>query len=181
MRGLIVFSNHMEDVEALGTRALLVRAGYDIDSVTFNQTKTVKTAYGQMISADFLEEDIEVHHYDFIVIPGGKYVSEIIDNDIAIKGLIKSFYEHHKVVCAICAAPRFLGRLNLLNNIKYTAFPGSEKDIEKGIYLADKKAVQDHQFITARSAGAIYEFAYEIIKYFDGKETANKLLKSIIY
>lgn len=181
MRGLIVFSNHMEDVEALGTRALLVRAGYEMDSIANHQTKTLKTAYGQSIIADYLIDDIDVDDYDFIVIPGGKYVMEVIDTDIEIKSLIKRFNDANKVICAICAAPRFLGRLGLLNHIKYTAFPGSEVDIEKGIYLPDAKAVQDDRFITARSAGAIYEFVYEIIQYFEGKSVADKLLNSIFY
>ncbi len=51
----------------------------------------------------------------------------------------------------------------------------------KGNYLPDKKAVRDGNIITARGAGAVYEFAYEIVSYFKGESKAKTLLKSILF
>ncbi len=181
MKGLIVFSNDMEDVEALATRALLVRAGYQIDSVTFENDKHILTAFGLNILADYLEDEIDVDSYDFLIIPGGKYVAKTVDSDQKIKSLAKTFNGQNKEICAICAGPRFLGQAGLLDEVKFTAFTGSEKDALNGKYLPQKKAVKDKLFITARGAGAIYEFAYEIVTHFSGKDAANALLKSILY
>jgi len=181
MRGLIVYSKNMEDVEALATKALLVRAGYHMDSMTFNPVKVLKTAYKQSIMADFTFDEIDVNAYDFLVIPGGKYVSETIDKDQDINSLAKRFYTNNKYVCAICAAPLFLGKAKLLENIKYTAFPGTEKMIDQGHYLGHKKVVSDDLFITARSAGAVYDFVYEIVKNLSNKDKADALFKSIYY
>ena len=181
MKGLIVFSNDMEDVEALATRALLVRAGYQIDSLTFNETKDVKTAFGLSIKADYLENEINPNDYDLLIIPGGKYVALTVDKDEKIKSLVKAFNAQNKPISAICAGPRFLGQIGLLDDVKFTAYTGSEIDMPHGKYLPKKKAVVDGKIITARGAGAVYEFVYEIVSYFSGKKAADTLLKRILF
>ncbi len=93
MKGLIVFSHNMEDVESLATRALLVRAGFDMHSLTFEDTKEIETAFNQKIEANFTMDEIDLDAYDFVVIPGGKYVSQVVDQDVNIKTLVTHFYQ----------------------------------------------------------------------------------------
>ncbi len=181
MKGLIVFSNHMEDGEALTTRALLVRAGFEMTSITFQNSLSITTAFGLILFANQFATDVFLEDYDFIVIPGGKYVAQIVDQDQNIKRLVSTFHEQKKLVAAICAGPRFLGQAGILNGIHFTCFTGSEQDMPNGIYHPELKAVRDQNIITARGAGAVYEFVYEIIKYYNGEEKAEFLLKSILY
>jgi protein deglycase len=56
MKGLIIFSTNMEDGEALATRALLVRAGFDMHSMTFESEKDIITSYGLTVKTDFLSQ-----------------------------------------------------------------------------------------------------------------------------
>lgn len=181
MKGLLVLSNGMEDIEALGTRDLLERASIQIETITFNRDKRVKTAYGVFVEADFLAREINQEDYEFLIIPGGKYVSQVINTDKVIKALVKEFTESNRLVCAICAGPMFLGEQGLLEGKTYTMFPTTHKDTYKGIYQKDKKAVTDGLLITGRGAGAVFEFAYEIIKYFKGEKAAQKVLDDITY
>lgn len=181
MKGLMIFSNDMEDLEALGTRALLVRSGLTVHAATFEDTLDIKAAYGTRVKADYFIKDINPLDYDFLVIPGGKYVALTIDDNDAIINLTKSFYEHHKMIAAICAGPRFLGRAGLLDKVPFTAYTGSEIDMPKGIYHPELKVLTHEGIITARGAGAVYEFAYEIIKYILGKEKAKHILNQILY
>lgn len=181
MKGLIVFSNHMEDVEALATRALLIRSGLKVDSLTFEKSKKIHTAFNQVVTADYMMDEIDIDSYDFVVIPGGKYVSEIIEKDVNIKLLATQFYQQNKLVAAICAGPRFLGQAGLLDGKNFTAYTGSEIDMPNGRYLPNKKAVRDQNIITARGAGAVYEFAFEIVKYLFDKSKAEALLKNILF
>ncbi len=181
IKGLIVFSNDMEDVEALATRALLIRAGYQIDSITFQDTKKIKTAFGLNIEADFFEEEIDLNDYDLLIIPGGKYVSYTVDEDHDIKDLARTFKAQNKVISAICAGPRFLGQIGLLDDVNFTAYTGSQKDMPKGIYQPDKKMIEDKGIITARGAGAVYEFVYGIISHFSGQKHAEQLLQNVLY
>jgi len=61
-KGLMVFSNNMEDGEALFTRALLVRGGLQIDTVSIGD-KEVKTSYGLYVKADYTLEEINLDTY----------------------------------------------------------------------------------------------------------------------
>ncbi len=181
MKGLLIVSPNIEDVEALATKALLVRAGLSVTTITFHATREIITAFGTQIKADMFGWNVRYDDYDFVVIPGGRYVHEIIEKDQDIQNCIKAFDKREKLVAAICAAPRFLGRAGALNGRSYTAFPGSEIDVPKGIYLPSIKAVRDGHIITARSAGAVYEFAYEIVTYLMGEEKGKALLTSILF
>lgn len=181
MLGLIIFSNHMEDNEALSTLALLRRAGMDIDTVTNNETLMVETAFGISVQADLLLTHIDVSLYDFLIIPGGRYVAETIDNADYMYQLITDFKNQDKDIYAICAAPRFLGRLGILDGVAYTAFPGSEQDVKNGHYLGEQKVVVTPKIITARSAGAVVDFVYEIVRKNKGEASAKSLIESIMY
>ena len=181
MKGLLVLSHHVEDGEALFTLALLRRIGLVVNTMTFQETKDIHTAYGQHVTADFKHTEIDHLDYDFIIIPGGKYVSEMIDQDDHIIKLATSFNDQKKLICAICAGPRFLGRAGILDGVSYTCYPGSEIDMPKGIYLKEQKVVVDGHIITARSAGAVYEFAHAITKKLLGEQKAQQLYASILY
>ncbi|TNF08802.1 MAG: DJ-1/PfpI family protein [Bacillota bacterium] len=181
MKGLLIVSHDMEDGEALTTRALLRRAGLEVDTLTFQDSKQIITAFGLKVEADYLYQEVSYDSYDFIVIPGGKYVAKIVNHDHHIKDAVKYFYDQKKLVAAICAGPRFLGQAGILDHKKFTCFTGSEIDMPKGTYLPHKKAVCDENIITARGAGAVYEFTYEIVNYLLGEEKAESLLKNILY
>lgn len=181
MKGLLVLSHQVEDGEALTTRALLIRAGLEVVTITFENTLDIKTAFGLMVKADHFAKDVDFSSFDFVVIPGGAYVSKVVNQDVHIKELVKYFNSQDKMVAAICAGPRFLGQAGLLNGISYTAYRGSEVDMPKGIYLPSYKAIRDHNIVTARGAGAVYEFVFEIVKYLLGEEKAHALLNSILY
>lgn len=181
MKGLLILSNRVEDMEALGTRDLLLRAGFEIDTVTFEESLTIITSYGLEICVEDFAQNVNVDDYDFLIIPGGPYVEKIVDQDQEIKELAKSFYKKDKYIAAICAGPRFLGQAGLLDGKNYTAFRGSDKDAPKGNYLPNDKAVVDGRIITARGAGAVYEFAYEITKNLLSKEKALEVRNKIMY
>lgn len=181
MKGLLVLSHHIEDGEALFTRALLNRAGFDMTTLTFESTKTIHTAFGLSVEANVFTHEINPDDFDFIVIPGGKYVAQVVDADVHIKALAQTFNDQKKLVAAICAGPRFLGQAGILDGKKFTCFTGCDIDMPKGHYMKEKKAVHDGNIITARGAGAIYEFVFEIVQYYHGKEKAQALLDSILY
>ncbi len=181
MKGLLLLHHGCEDVEALATRGLLKRSGLDIDTATFEDTLEIKTSFGLRVKSDAFAKDLSSDDYDFLVIPGGPYVARNVDEDTEIKALATDFTEQGKLVAAICAGPRFLGQAGLLDGKTYTAFTGSDKDAPKGHYHPEKKAITDGSLITARGAGAVYEFAYHIVAYLKGDDAADELLESILH
>ena len=127
VKGLIVFHDQMEDGEAVFSKALLVRAGMNMTSVSMSGKKEIITAYGQSVLSDLLYEEVQLNEYDFLVIPGGKYVSFTLGKNEYIDQLIADFYRHDKYIAALCAAPAFLGRLGFLKDKRYTSYPETQK------------------------------------------------------
>lgn len=181
MKGLLILSDFCEDTEALSTRALLKRAQIDVDTVTINPNKMITTGYGLKVIVDYHKDEIDLDDYDFLIVPGGKYVALTIDHDTYIKSTVKAFEKNEKLICAICAGPRFLGVMGVLKNKHYTIYPGNQNDAFEGVYHSEKKAVTDGLVITARGAGATLDFAYEIIRYIKGEDAAKKILENIAY
>jgi 4-methyl-5(b-hydroxyethyl)-thiazole monophosphate biosynthesis len=177
----MILADFFEDVEGLGTLALLRRSKVDVDTVSVMGRLELTTQYQQHIVANKLLEDISWNEYDFLVIPGGKAVRTTLSLRPDIDEMIKSFHQEKKIIAAICAAPGLLGKLGLLDGKNFTCFPGVESDILKGVYRGEKKAVIDGLIITGRSAGSIYEFSYEIVKAVKGEADANQMFISIVY
>ncbi len=179
MKLLMVVSNDNEDVESLGTAALLTRAGFDVFKGTFQQGLTIHTAYGTPYHADGkIPSDISA--FEGLIIPGGKYVQAIVDEDTQIKDLARTFKAQDKYLMALCAGPRFLMQADLIEG-NFTCYPGAEKDQKRGHYLKDQKAVVDGRLITARSAGSVYDFVFAIIETLQGKEALEAFQKNIAY
>jgi 4-methyl-5(b-hydroxyethyl)-thiazole monophosphate biosynthesis len=181
MKGLLIVHNDNEDLEVVGTRDLLIRADFDVTMATFGDTLDIELAYGTKIKVDSFMSGVNREDYDFVVIPGGKFVKHHVDKDTEIKDLVTEFHNQNKLVAAICAGPRFLGQAGLLDNRRFTAFTGAQSDMPRGYYHPDEKAVTDKNIITARGAGAVHEFAYHITYYLKGEHHAKALLKSILY
>lgn len=181
MKGLLLYSDNCEDVETVGTTALLRRAGLEIVTATFKDTKEINCVYGTNLKADSFVKDLDLESFDFLVIPGGSYVVKCYDKNTDIKNLILEFNSKKKLIAAICAGPMFLGEAGLLKDKNYTIFPGCERNHFGGNKQQYFKVVQDDNLITARSVGAVIEFNKEIIKYLKGYEKAETFIKGIYY
>lgn len=177
MKGLIILVNGFEDVEALATIDVLRRSGIIIDTTSL-ENKDIITQSNNKIQVNYLLNEINTQEYDFLIIPGGKAVFNILDNDNRIDQLIDEFYNNNKLICAICAAPRLIAKRGYFKNLKFTIFPGcldtevEGKQVKKGVVVEDK-------FITAKSMYYSIDFALEIITKLQGKEQAKIIKKQI--
>ena len=182
MKGLMIIGHNIEDGEAILTRDLLLRAGLEIDLVSiYHDDRNIKTAYGLNINADYAYNQVMLSDYDFLVIPGGSWVFDQLENqEEIVSKLALDYYKQGKLVAAICAAPMFLGKVGLLDNKNFTCFPSCEKGI-KGTYLKNEKVVVTDNIITGKGLGAAFEFSYQIIKYLLNEEKAKEVFKATHY
>ena len=177
MKGLIILVNGFEDVEALCTIDILRRSKIEIDTVSLDN-KNIITQSNNKIEVEYLLNEVEVNSYDFLILPGGKAVFNVLDNDLRIDKLVDDFYQKGKLICAICAAPRLIAKRGYFNNLKFTIFPGCldgkvlGKQVNKGVVVEEK-------FITAKSMYYTTEFALEIINKLQGKEQKQLIEKQI--
>ena len=177
MKGLIILVNNFEDVEALATVDVLRRSGIIIDTTSLDN-KDVITQSNNKITVDYLLNEVNVNEYDFLILPGGKAVFNILDNDKRIDDLVDYFYSNKKLICAICAAPRLIAKRGYFKNLKFTIFPGCLETEVLGKQTTKGVVVEDY-FITAKSMYYSIEFALEIIKKLQGKEQKKKIENQI--
>ena len=176
MNVLVIMHNGFEDIEALGTIALLRRAQID---VTISSFEGVNTNGRYDIKIDSIPFDTISNPLDFdmLFVPGGPHYAKILENQKALD-LIK-YYANNKSIAAICAAPTILGSLGLLKDKNYTCFSSMNADFG-GIYH-DTYVVRDQNIITGKSAAATIDFAFEIIAYLEGEDKALQIKNQIYY
>jgi putative intracellular protease/amidase len=179
MKIACLLADGFEDVEALATSALLRRAGIIVDFYSIYNKKMVKGSYETVVSVTYHMKKLNVKNYDALFVPGGRAAFSI-RNDEFVQSIVQAFYDENKWLFAICAGPTVFGLMGIMDGIKYTSYPGTEKDMSKAIRL-DEKAVSDGRFITARSVGAVYEFVFEIIKAMKGEDALKKFKENIVY
>lgn len=177
MRILTILSNGFEELEAIGTIALLKRSGIEVDIYALNDTKA-NGKHGLVLSDINILTDVDLSDYACLLLPGGPHYAEIESNQL-VQSIIKQFIEEEKVIAAICAAPTILGHAGYLENKNYTCFTSMNEDF-KGTYV-DQYVVVDDNIITARSAAASIDFAFAIIQKLQGEKQATKIKKEIYY
>lgn len=177
MRILAVITDGFEELEAVGTIALLRRARLDVTVAAIDSTKATGR-YGISVSDLIDLSKVNIDDYDMLVLPGGpEYVTE--ERDPRFLAMIQAFAQKGKYLAAICAAPTILGHLGLLKGKKYTCFTSMNEDFG-GTYV-DQYVIKDGKLITGRSCSATIDFALEIIKEVKGEAYCDQVKDSIYY
>ncbi len=177
MKILMVVTDGFEDIEAVGTLAILRRAQLDVTFAAIDNTHALGR-YGVNITDLVNLKDVNIDEYDMLIIPGGpEYIAE--EKNPEFLKMVLNFASHGKYIAAICAGPTILGHLGLLKGKKYTCFTSMNEDFG-GTYV-DQYAVVDGEFITGRSAAAVIDFGFAIVETLCGKEYAQKVKDSIYY
>ncbi|WP_051615603.1 DJ-1/PfpI family protein [Haploplasma modicum] len=179
IKGLMLLNNGVEDVEALATKALLVRAGLAIDFFTLEKTKKIETSYNTFVDVNYLADEVTLENYDFLVLPGGPHVAKWVDLDTKLDKIIEYFNNKKMLIAAICAAPLFLNKFNLLENKEFTAFPSVVRKINGN--FVDLRVIKVDNIITSRGAGTVYDFAFLIVKTLLGDDALVTLKEKIAF
>ena len=88
--------------------------------------------------------------------------------------------DNNRFIAAICAAPKILNDLRLVDNKKITHYPEININFNKVISL-DKKVVVDENIITGRSIGTAFEFALKLIEILKGKSISEQVKKQLAF
>ena len=173
----VFLADGFEEIEALTPVDILRRAG--VDTVTVGVTgKTVTGAHGIKVESDIVIDDTVVDGLEMVVLPGGLPGADNLRANERVKELTVTVAENGGYVSAICAAPRVLGELGLLNGKTAICYPGFEKYL-KGAKIADSYVCRDGNVITAIGMGASVDFALELVKALKGSAVSEKIAEGI--
>jgi len=178
MRGLMILADGFEDTEALTTRDVLMRAGFEVKTCSITDRLEVESSFGVHVLADaLLKLMFDLEPYDFIILPGGGRGTKNLKECEFLKAYLDYFNLHNKLICAVCAAPSVLGMYGYLDNKKFTCFAGFNAGIPGD--FTGKEVERDGNIITARSMKYSIPFALEIIDYLVGPEVKEKVLEGL--
>lgn len=176
----VFIADGTEEIEALTVVDLARRAGIAVDTVSVSDSMTVTGSHGIKIILDAVIGQVEWDSVDMIVLPGGKAGVENLKACTELTDRVKEFMRDGKPIAAVCAAPSILGGLGILNGKKATCYPGFEDKLTGAEYVKES-VVKDGNIITSRGLGTTIQFAAAIIEYLTGKDTADEVLRQIIY
>ena len=181
VRIAVIVANKSEDVETVVPVDIWRRAGIIVKLISIEKKKNVILAHGTKISCDEILAKENLSKYNAIYLPGGE--GHLRFNDVDSPRLISFLNKYGKnpkiVFMAMCAAPEVFGGLGMLNSVKFTCYPGYEKNFKKT--YENKDVVVDKNFITAKSLAYTIPFALAGVNKLLKKVAAEKVAKEICY
>ncbi len=166
-----------EETEALVTLDLLRRADISVKTVGIGRNEITGT-HNICVKADLSEDKISISDCDGIILPGGMPGTENLYFSETVIKYVNFCYDNKKLISAICAAPIILGRLGYLKNKNAVCYPGFELQLSDATVLTEQ-SVADDNIITAKGAGCVFEFSYNLINYICDTSTADRIMKEI--
>ena len=169
----VFLTDGFEEIEALTPVDILRRAGLDVLTVSVTKRSMVKGARNIEVKADVLFEDVDFTNADLLLLPGGPG-TDSLNAHVGTKKAVKAHADSGKLTAAICAAPKILGGLGLLDGKSATCYPGVEHNLGNANYFP-VPVVEDGAFITANGVGAALEFSLLLVKRLVGETEAKTL------
>ena len=174
----LFLADGFEECEALAPLDILRRGGIQVKTVGVGKEYITGT-HGITVKADILEGQVVLDDkLQGVILPGGMPGTNNLESNETVKRAVSFANENQKLVCAICAAPKILGGMGLLNNKNATCFPGFEKDLI-GAKLSSYYVVQDGNVITAKGVGVAFDFGFKILENLTDKTTVEDLRKKM--
>ncbi|MBI2396784.1 MAG: DJ-1/PfpI family protein [Xanthomonadales bacterium] len=161
---LIPVANGTEDIEAVTLIDVLRRAGMAVTVASVGNAREVTCANGTRIVADSLHADVAGRSFDLIALPGGMPGAEHLRDTPALIAQLRAQDARSGLFAAICASPGVvLASHGLIGTRKATAYPGFEKLLPPGSFVAER-VVRDGHLVTSRGPGTALEFALALVE-----------------
>lgn len=179
MKVCVHLANGFEEIEAITVIDVLRRAKISVDVISVTGKLDVVGAHNIIVYCDELINNIDYDNCDMIVLPGGMPGTLNLQNHQGLIKVIRDFNDNKKWIAAICAAPKILGNMGILNGIEATCYPGFEEELE-GAIISKQSVVQQDHIITSRGPGTALEFSLKLVELLLDKVTAVDLKEKMI-
>lgn len=123
------------------------------------------------VKVDARVDQISSKDFDSLLLPGGVINPDHLRRDMASVEFVKSFFQDHKPVAAICHGPQMLIEAEVVNGRTVTSFESIRKDLENaGAHWIDEEVVVDSGLVTSRSPKDLAAFNKKMVEEFrEGK------------
>lgn len=177
----VFLADGFEEIEALTPVDILRRAGVRVKTVGVTG-KSVTGAHGIAVESDITVEDASMldEKLEMVVLPGGLPGADNLRASTLTTEFVSRTYRSGAFVAAICAAPRILGELGMLDGRKAICYPGFEKYLKGASIASEARVVRDGNIITGVGMGAAVEFSLSLVEALCSSEKSAEIRKGII-
>ncbi len=160
----VLLAPGFEEVEAAAPIDVLRRLGFEVQVAGVGvdgHGREVAGSHGLAFKVDCLLSEVKASQLLAVVLPGGFAGATHLRDSAEVIKLVKEVHAAGRLVAAICAAPLVLDKAGLLENKKFTCYPGVEAQIHHGTHTG-ARIERDGQILTGKGPGAAIEFGLAI-------------------
>ncbi|MDH5472112.1 MAG: DJ-1/PfpI family protein [Gammaproteobacteria bacterium] len=177
---LVPLAQGCEELEAITITDLLVRAGINVTTAGLDD-QPVTASRGMRLLPDTTIDKLLNNTYDLVVLPGGLPGADHLRDNPHVQQILKQHAANHKLVAAICAAPKALAAAGLLDNKTVTCYPGALSSSPLTNTTVNSSAIEiDGNIITSRGPGTAMDFALTLIELLEGKEKRLQINQQLV-
>ena len=170
----ILATNGFEESELREPKKALEDAGADVHIVSLESGEIKGWADGnwsKSYKVDKTLDEVTQSDYNALMLPGGQINPDVLRKNEDAVTFVKSFFENHKPVAAICHAPWLLAEAGVLKDRKITSYSSIKTDmINAGANWVDEEVVVDSGLVTSRSPEDLPAFNAKLVEeVYEGK------------
>lgn len=148
-RVVIITGPGYEDLEVIYPYYRLQEVGLVVDVATSTNAE-VRGKHGYPIKPTVKMSDLDIDHYDAVIIPGGHEAPDRIRQVKEILKFIREMYKAGKIVSSICHGPWVLISAGIIKGKKATCYVGMKDDlINAGAIYEEKPVMVDGNIVTS--------------------------------
>lgn len=166
----ILATDLFEDSELADPMQAVKDAGA-IVTVVSDKSDKITGEHGTEVLVDKTIDSVVASDFDGLLIPGGVKNPDVMRTNEKAVAFVKSFFEQHKPVAAICHGPWLLVEAGVVDGRTLTSWPSLKTDITNaGGHWVDQEVVVDEGLVTSRKPDDIPAFSAKAIEEFsEGK------------
>ena len=170
----ILATNGFEESELREPKKALEAAGAEVHIVSL-ESGEIKSwndgNWGKAYKVDKTLDEVSQKDYNALMLPGGVINPDVLRNNSKAVSFVKSFFENHKPVGAICHGPWLLAEADVLKGRNVTSYSSIKTDlINAGANWSDEEVVTDSGLVTSRDPDDLPAFNAKLVEeIFEGK------------
>jgi protease I len=165
-----IATDGVEEVEYAQPRAAVEDAGAQVELVSTKQGSIQSVNHMDKSSTypvDRLVSDADPNEYDALVIPGGVANPDFLRTDPNAVRFVRSFFDAHKPVAAICHGPWMLVEADVVRGRTVTSWPSLRTDLSNaGASWVDEPVHTDNGLVTSRKPDDLPAFCGKLVEEF---------------
>lgn len=170
----ILATNGFEESELREPKKALEKAGADVEIVSLEKGEIKSWSdgnWGKTYKVDKTLDEVSQSDYNALMLPGGVINPDTLRKDEKAISFVKSFFENHKPVAAICHAPWLLAEADVLQGRNVTSYSSIKTDIiNAGANWSDEEVVVDAGLVTSRNPNDLPAFNAKLVEeVYEGK------------